>query len=104
LLETGFKAPALTANPKAAAPFALADLEDLRKADTLIAFTDASDRYSSGGRHVEFGVAVERGMEIYVIGPRENVFYALPEVNWFPTWQEFVIGSSQELWRSISEC
>ena len=57
--------------------FALADMSDLRSAEAMVFFSGQSMR---GGRHVEFGVALERGMSIIVVGPRENVFHYLPEV------------------------
>lgn len=37
-----------------------------------------------GGRHVEFGIALEREIPIFVIGPRENIFhYMLTRVQHF---------------------
>lgn len=57
---------------------ALEDLEDIRKADTLISFTsDSSVGYNTGGRHVEFGYAWALGHDMIIIGPQENVFHSL---------------------------
>jgi nucleoside 2-deoxyribosyltransferase len=65
------------------------DLEDLRRADLCIAFTEATDhpKPGRGGRHTELGIAVGLGLEIMIVGPREHVFHALPEVRQYPNWQ-----------------
>ncbi len=67
--------------PLAAMTFAKDDVEDLTNADTLIFFSERPDSHSKrGGRHVEFGMALALGKRIMVIGPRENVFHCLPQV------------------------
>lgn len=66
--------------------YAVQDIEDVRAADLLIFFTDPTKRIVRGGRHVEFGVAVERGMPIYVLGEHENIFHHLPNVSHFENW------------------
>ena len=66
--------------------FAAEDLEDLRAAATCISLTGGGTR---GGRHVEFGVALERGIKNIIVGPRESVFHYLPGVVWYPTADEF---------------
>lgn len=75
--------------------YALHDLEDLRAADTVISFTDGSNS-SKGGRHVEFGAALALGKRSILVGPRENVFHTLPEVEWFPNWSWFVMALSTD--------
>lgn len=72
------------------AVFAHEDHEDIRSADWLVLFLeDPSAGYMTGGRHVETGIALERGMPVYLIGEAgENVFHA--EVTRFPTWQHFL--------------
>lgn len=61
---------------------AAVDLNDIDDAEALIVFTDAPDvGYSTGGRHVEMGYAIGIGRHICVIGPRENVFHHLPQMN-----------------------
>lgn len=79
--------------------WALLDVEDVRNADFLIAFSEdltemdgdapGSDRvtededgelwvpaiWARGGRHVEFGIALANGLDIVVIGPMENLFH-----------------------------
>lgn len=79
--------------------FAKEDMEDLVSADVAVFFTELPNAPlgSRGGRHVEFGVALGRrytgqsNQKIYIIGPLENVFYHLPEVDGhFQTWQGFL--------------
>ena len=63
--------------------FAVQDLSDLKRAEVYIAFTERVDSpHGRGGRHVEYGVALERQERgdlkyIFIIGPRENIFYCL---------------------------
>ena len=69
-------------------PFAVDDYEDVCKADALIAFSEAPRQVgaSRGGRHVEFGVALALGKRVIVVGPRENIFHTLPQVEHFWLW------------------
>lgn len=64
------------------------DRLDLIRADTLIGFTEAPGvtGRNRGGRHVEFGYALGRRMRVAIVGPRENVFHYLPEVEHFADW------------------
>lgn len=77
--------------------WALLDVEDVRNADFLIAFSEDLHEpsedvrpyptldgkevlvvpaiWARGGRHVEFGVALANGLDIVVIGPPENLFH-----------------------------
>jgi len=69
--------------------FAQEDYDDLRAADVVISFTEAPRSSNSrGGRHVEHGMAVALGKRVIVVGHRENVFHCLPQVEFFPTWDE----------------
>ena len=67
---------------------ALEDIEDIEAADILVVFTERPDvsGASRGGRHVEYGLALALGTPVVVVGPRENVFHALPEVHHFDQW------------------
>jgi hypothetical protein len=67
--------------------FALDDFEDVTSADLLVAFTQPprTDK-GRGGRHVEFGIALGKGMPIIAVGPRENIFCCLPQVTVYPDW------------------
>jgi len=78
--------------------FAQDDVEDLLAADIVVSFsTEPRTGSSRGGRHVEFGMAL--GMRragaalplLVVVGPLENVFHALPEVDGrFDKWEQFL--------------
>lgn len=71
--------------------FAGEDLADVLSADLLAAFTEAPRATNSrGGRHVELGIALGAGKQVAVIGPRENVFCWLPQVDHHDTWPGFL--------------
>lgn len=87
--------------------FAEDDVEDLLASDVLVAFTESprTPLASRGGRHVEFGIALglrRAGVSahrIYVVGPAENVFHALPEVEGrFANWGEFLDHLAGDRW------
>jgi hypothetical protein len=79
------------------------DLADIERADVLVAFTeplrnDAEQLYANGawlnaqtrgGRHVETGWALAKGLRVVVIGPRENAFHHLPQVEQFDSWDAY---------------
>jgi hypothetical protein len=58
------------------------DWEDLHNADCLVAFaeTPGAPGRQRGGRHVEFGIALARGIRVILVGEPENVFHYLPRV------------------------
>ena len=78
--------------------FAEDDMADLLASDVVVSFTEPPRTSASrGGRHVEFGIALGlrraggQMRHLFVVGPLENVFHALPEVDGvFSTWAEFV--------------
>jgi hypothetical protein len=78
--------------------FAEDDVEDLLASDVLINFTEEPRSGNPrGGRHVELGIALglrragNKRPTIYVIGPLENVFHALPEIDGrFDDWGGFL--------------
>ena len=59
------------------------DLEDIARAELLILFTDVGD--TRGGKMVEFGFALAKGIDCSVIGPMENIFCHLgkPQPRWY---------------------
>ena len=83
--------------------YALDDIEDLAQCDACVVFTEPprSSR-SRGGRFVEMGLALGLGLEIFIVGPRENAFCALESRGWleseryqfclsrYDDWQAFV--------------
>ena len=79
---------AIVSVPLEGRPFARDDYEDVRKADMLIAFSEEPRALnaSRGGRHVEFGIALALGKKVAVVGPRENIFHTLPQVDHFWSW------------------
>jgi hypothetical protein len=62
--------------------YAIMDVDDVREADVLVAFSNPrSEPGIGGGRHVEFGIAVQAGKQIIVVGPKgEHIFHWLPGV------------------------
>lgn len=81
--------------PPAAVEIARRDLHDLEEADALVLISERKGKKPNqppepsavrGGRHTEVGWALKAGTVVYVVGPRENCFHWLPEVQHFPTW------------------
>ena len=73
-----------------AQPIAIQDYEELKQANTLIFFSQKpSNPAPRGSRHVEFGMAYSLGLQIFVIGPRENLFHTMPEIRHWDSWEQF---------------
>ncbi len=69
--------------------FAEEDYQDLCTCAVTISFTEIPRTSTSrGGRHVEFGIALALGQQVWVVGPRENVFHCLPDVKSFDAWED----------------
>lgn len=65
------------------------DLDEVVRAKTLI--IDTLDVSDTGGREVEFGVALGNCDQIYVVGPLRNVFhYLVPERCHFDSWDALI--------------
>lgn len=88
-------------DPAALVRFAEQDIADMRRCEAIIAFTEESNSpFARGGRHVEFGVMLERRhiaslipaspIDLWVVGPCENVFHSLPFVTRVDSWVEFI--------------
>ena len=69
------------------ARFAQEDLEDVAAADTVVCFLEPGGG-GSGGRHVEFGMALAWGKRTIVVGEPEHLFHTLPSVEAYATWPE----------------
>jgi hypothetical protein len=67
------------------------DVEDLAAADTVVSFTSPGGG-GKGGRHVACGLALGLGKRLILVGPRENVFHTLPQVQWYPDWPSLVMA------------
>lgn len=78
------------------------DVDDVYAADVFVTFSEEPVEFSPlsyasrGGRHVEFGIAYEAGTPCIVVGPRENVFHLLGEVEQYDAWPE-ALDRLQEL-------
>jgi hypothetical protein len=74
---------------------AFMDVEDVRRANILVRFTDhirntptyiisenvyAPMRFISGARHFETGLAWERGIPIIIVGGKQNIFDEFPNI------------------------
>src|SRR5262249_48093939 len=63
------------------------NLVDLAQSDCLIAFTERPPSGpGGGGRHVELGIALAKGLRTMVVGWQENLFHTL--VEFYPSWEE----------------
>ena len=69
--------------------FASEDLADIDVAGLVVSFTEPPRELNRnrGGRHVEFGYALARRKELWLVGPRENVFHHIVAKR-FETWPE----------------
>lgn len=57
------------------------DQEDIIECDVFVSFGETPEvGYNSGGRHVEFGMALALGKPILLLGHRENVFHYFPYI------------------------
>lgn len=66
------------------------DLEDIDNADAILFFSeDPTVGVVRGGRHVEFGYALGKGIPIYVVGFYENVFHYHKNVKHFGSLDKF---------------
>lgn len=73
------------------AKFASDDFEDVTAAEIVISFTEPPRaKANRGGRHVEYGIALARGVRVIVVGHRENIFHWLPQVEFCKTWEDAV--------------
>lgn len=70
---------------------AVMDMEDVYRADALLAFTyDRGKMFSGGGRHVELGMALAWGKRVFIVGGLENVFCYHPCVTQVQSVEEFL--------------
>lgn len=67
------------------------DLRDLIEAEGIILWSENPKRgWLRGGRHTEFGYALNAGLKCFVIGPRENIFHYLHDVHMFSNLQDCI--------------
>lgn len=68
---------------------ALNDWHDLKQAECVVQFTDWPS--TTGGRFVEMGLALERGIKVVEVGSHgAGVYSYLPEVGHYDTFQDFL--------------
>lgn len=63
-----------------AAKIAATNFVDLLTANVLVVDTNGIAEGNHGGVHTEFGIALGRSMQIYLVGPRGNTFHWLPYI------------------------
>lgn len=85
----------LNSDPASVAHFGLHDLEDIDAADVVVSFT-STDGGGKGGRHVEFGYALGAGKPVVIVGPRENIFHTLPQVEHHADWPRWVMALTEK--------
>jgi hypothetical protein len=68
---------------------ALVDVDDVRRADGLIFFSE--DHEGGGGRHVELGLALAWSKNVIVVGQREHIFHRLPQVSVVDQWADALV-------------
>lgn len=71
---------------------AATDIADLLAADIVLSLTEEPNDPigKRGGRNVEFGLGLMAKKRMAIIGPRENVFHWLPEVDQYPDVHDFL--------------
>ena len=62
----------------------------MERSDAVVVFTDTPS--TTGGRHVEVGIALAHRIPVFIIGPRENVFHYPSDVHQYSTWEAFLEG------------
>jgi hypothetical protein len=87
--STIFRASSSQAADEARRRFAIEDWQDVTSADVVLCFTEQPRTHAGrGGRHVELGAALAVGAHVLVIGPAENVFCHLPQLQRFDTFSD----------------
>jgi hypothetical protein len=64
------------------------DLDDIRRADALICFTETSG--GGAARHAEFGIGLGLGKRVYIVGSAEHLFHTLPQLKVYPDWDALI--------------
>jgi hypothetical protein len=69
---------------------AMRDVAEVNASDLLI--LDTLDPTEIGGREVEFGIAYLRGLDLWIVGPKRNIFHQLADktfIDWPDVLNEF---------------
>ncbi len=62
------------------------DVDDVLDCDIFLCLT--GDTLSRGGRHTELGIALSTKKKVIILGPREQVFHALPCIDIADKWED----------------
>jgi nucleoside 2-deoxyribosyltransferase len=79
--------------------YARRDYHQIARADLLI--LDTLDENPRGGREVEYGIALARGIEVWIVGPKRNVFHEMAPN--FDSWNEVHETLSSDWWHAAEE-
>ena len=64
------------------------DLDDIRRADAVVSFTETSG--GGAARHVELGIGLGLGKRVYIVGRAEHLFHTLPQLEVYPDWNALI--------------
>ena len=74
--------------------YAMEDIADIDRADIFVIVSNEEGVLGGGGRHWELGYiwsqSFLRPVDIASVGRIEHVFYCLPEVHQYETWEDFL--------------
>jgi hypothetical protein len=101
-LATSYAPEVLNAEPEHCGILGQHDVEDLLAADIVISFTSDGGG-GKGGRHVEHGIAIGAGKRTIVVGPRENIFHTLPQVEHYPDWSALALALASDFWSAKAQ-
>lgn len=98
-IKPGTEGAAVDLNDAQVAAHARQDFADIDKAGQFVLFTaKACGAEGGGGRHVETGYALARGIPVIIIGEPENVFHRLgANVTVVPNWHDAVLELTHRL-------
>lgn len=75
------------------------DIKDVSRSNLLVLFTNdtAGAASTSGGRHVETGIAMAQGVPVIVVGEPENIFHRSRYCTVVPNWEAALIELAARL-------
>lgn len=80
-------------NPNFLQHYAIQDLRDIDAAWLFIVFTAEPETPIMRGGHVfETGYAYAKGMPVYIVGPRQNIFHHLEHIVQWDKWEHCLKG------------
>ena len=91
VISAGTVGAAPAVDPMSADAHVEMDLDDVRRSDVLVLFTESAvdidpELCRSGGRHVEFGMALALDKRVLVVGEAENIFHRSHRGEVVPDW------------------